>query len=307
MPLSRSSILRGPAVITFNGATFYSKDDIKLITELDTFDIEISAFGKIDERVRNRKITVSFTPSGAWTDLATLFPYAAMPVGSSLFPTDNPLVIQTLAGSVLSFAAAAITKMPGIFLSAHKTLLGQLEFTCIGRDNTPWNFADSAFAAGNNAFSDTGFVQSGVITQAYTVAWGVVPPWSALSTQDGVAIEFDLGLARVETDAEGLVDMTFEKLAAGAKMKPLGLTESQVLAALALQANGAVRGRSLNTGGQPLAINGVSGAVNVLLNGANLKTAHQLFSATALRIDEIAFVATRNFSTGAPSPLFTVS
>jgi hypothetical protein len=90
-------------------------------------------------------------------------------------------------------------------------------------------------------------------------------------------------------------------------MRPVGLTEAQALDALVLQGAGAARGRSLNSGGQTLSITGLSGSVSVALNGANLKTARQLFGTKALRVDEVTFVATRNFFNGLPSPLFTVS
>ncbi len=306
MPLVRTSILRGPAVVSFAGATFYAKDDIKLTTENDTFDIEVSAWGKVDERVRGRKMTVTFTPSGAWTALSVLFPYGSASVGSSVFGTDSPLVIQTLAGTSLTFAAAAVTKMPQIVLSAARTLLGPVEFTCLGKDNTAWNANSSVYATAASGFSDTGFVEAGIITQSYNIAWGTGAPWSSLQTRDGVVVDFDLGLEPVETDAEGLVDLTLARLTASAKMRPVGLTEAQILAALALQGTGSARGRSLNAGGQTLSIAGTGGQVSVVLNGANLKTADQLFGAKSLRIDQITFVSTRNFAFGAPAPVFTV-
>jgi hypothetical protein len=307
MPLTRTSIVRGPAIVTFGGATFYSKDDIKLTTENETFDIDVSAYGKVDERVNRRKMTVSFTPSGAWAALATLFPYGSTVVGSSVFGTDSPLVIQTLAGTTLTFAAAAVTRMPSLHLSASKTLFGPVEFTCLGRDNTAWSATSSVYTTASNPFSDTSFVESGIITQSYSIAWGSSVPWNSLQTKDGVAVEFELGLDPVETDAEGLVDMTLTRLTAVAKMKPVGLTEAQVLAALGLQGTGAARGRSLNAGGQTLNINGASGQVNIALNGANLKGAEQLFGAKSLRVEQIAFVTTRNFASGVPGPVFTVS
>jgi hypothetical protein len=306
MPISRASIIRGPAIVTYNGATFYSKDDIKLVTELETFDIEVSAYGKADERVKNRKMTVSFTPSGAWANLATLFPYGAAAIGSSVFGSDTALAIQTLAGTLVTFAAAALTKMPSITASAAKTLLGPLEFTCLGKDNTAWGATGSVYTVASNAFSDTSFVESAIITAPYTVAWGSTAPWNSLATQDGVTVDFDLGLKPVETDSEGLVDLTCEKLVVTARLKPAGLTESQVLAALALQGTGAARGRSLNAGGQTLTIASGS-SPSIVLNGANLKSARQLFGPAALRVDELAFVATRTFASGAAQPLFTVA
>jgi hypothetical protein len=306
MPLTRASIIRGPAVVTFNGATFYSKDDIKLVTELETFDIEVSAYGKADERVRNRKMTVSFTPSGAWANLSTLFPYGASAVGSSVFGPDTALSIQTLAGALVTFAAAALTRMPSITASAAKTLLGPLEFTCLGKDNTAWSATSSVYTVASNPFTDSSFVESAIITAPYTVAWGSTAPWNALATQDGVTVDFDLSLKPVETDSEGIVDFTCEKLVVTARLKPVGLSEGQVLAALALQGGGAARGRSLNAAGQTLTIASGS-SPSIVLNGANLKSARQLFGPASLRVDELAFVATRTFSGGAAQPLFTVA
>lgn len=306
MAVSRSSILRGPAVVIFGGSTFYTKDDIQLDLSLGTFDVATSQFGKVDERVSSRATKVRFTPAGEWEALTVLWPYASSTIGASVFTaTDVPLVIQTLDGKRLTFSAAAVTALPDIILSAGQTMIGAVEFTCIGTDATEWTGANSLVAVSSQAFSDTGFSSSGIKTQPYSAAWGGSSPWSSFQSMDGFRVSFDLALAPVETDSDGLVDMTLRDLAVRCRCRPMGITEAQLITALKLQDTGNARGRSLNANSNSLVITGTG--VSVTLTGAQMKGGGMEFGTTTPRIGEVEFVATRTFSTGVAQPLFALA
>lgn len=303
---TRASIIRGPAIVTFNGATYYSKGDINLAVGLETFAVETALHGKVDERVIERVSKVTFTPDGQWESLGVTWPYGAMNLGDSVFgATDLPLVIKTQAGKTLTFACAAITKMPSIMLGATKTLLGDIEFTCLGTENEAWTETDNLVAVGTAAFSDTTFSSSSIITQPYTGAWGGSAPWSSIRTFDGWQVDFDLQLTPITTDGDGIVDMTFAGLAVNAKCSPLGVTEANVIDALRLQGAGNARGRSLNANSNDLVITGTG--VVVTVKAAQLKNGPLIFGAGARRVGELEWVATRQFTLGVASPLFTVA
>ena len=306
MSATRSSIIRGPAVVIFGGSTFYSRDDIELDLSIGTFPIETSMFGKVDERVSSRATRVRFTPAGEWEALSVLWPYGSANIGDSVFgASDVPLVIHTRDGKTFTLAAAAVTSMPDIVLSAQQTLIGAVEFTGIGADGGEWTDADSLIAQASSAFSDTGFSSSAIKTQPYSAAWGASAPWDAFQSMDGFRVSFDLGLNPVETDSDGLVDMTIANLGVTCRCRPQGITEAQLISALKLQGTGNARGRSLNSGSNSLVITGTG--VSVTLTGAAIRAGGMQFGAQTPRVGEVEFLATRTFSTGVAQPLYALS
>jgi hypothetical protein len=100
MSIARATIIRGPAIVKWNGATIFSKDDIEANTEIQTFDVPSSIHGKADERISFRVSKVRITPVGEYESTAILWPYAAFVPGQSIFGADKPLTIQTLAGQI---------------------------------------------------------------------------------------------------------------------------------------------------------------------------------------------------------------
>jgi hypothetical protein len=309
MAIARTSILRGPAIVTFNSQSFYSKSDITLELGVETFDIDASAFGKVDERVIERIARVRFTPAGEWEALTTLWPYGAATIGASVFTgTDRPLVIQTLDGTTITFSAAAVTRMPNLRLSAKETMIGEVEFTCLGKDNEAWTVANNLVATSSAAFADTNFSIPAILTQPYTAAWGISSPWSSFQTFDGFTVNFDLSLSPLATDADGIVDMMFSRLGVSVQCQPLGITEAQLITALGLQGAGNARGRSLSAGSNDLVLTGaVTSTAVITINSAQMKMGGMGFGPTTPRIAPVTFVATREFSVGAPVALFTLA
>lgn len=304
--ISRTAFVRGPAIVTFNGATFHSKGDIEFELAVETFPIETAIHGKVDDRVRDRVARVRFTPSGEWENLGVLWPYASTAIGASIFGgTDLPLVIQGADGRKVTLSAAAVTKMPDIMLSTTRTLVGQVEFTGIGSDTIPWTTADSLVAEASNAFSDTSFSPASIITQAYTAAWGASSPWNSFETLEGFTVSFETAFGDVTTDAGGLIDMTLGGIAVTARCQPVGISQAQLIAAIGVQGAGNGRGRSLQTGANNLVISGTG--VVVTVKKANIRTAPLRYGNTTHRIGEVEFVATREFSAGVAQPLFSVA
>jgi hypothetical protein len=305
MPINRTTIIRGPARISFNSEEFYSKDDITVRTRFETFDIGSSMFGKVDERVREIISEVSFTPVGEIEALATLFPYQPSGLGSSVFGgTDKALVIRSTAGQTITYPAAAITRMPTLTLSAVATVFGNVTFTCIGKNNEAWSAADHRIAIASQVYANSGFSPSAIITQPYTVTWGA----TTFETVGGVTIDISAGMDNVTVDSEGIVDMTLQTVTATARMQPLGLTETQLLTAAKVQGAGAGRGKSLGNGASNLVVAGTRDAnISVTLTAAAIKEFGFNFGSSTLRAGEVQFVANQTFVGGAPNALYTIT
>ena len=83
---SLTQVIGGPAIVTYRGGTFFSKSDIILEVAPELFNIDLEAFGKVDERVSAQPVKVRFTPAGEWENLSVLYPYAKIPYGDLVTP-----------------------------------------------------------------------------------------------------------------------------------------------------------------------------------------------------------------------------
>ena len=170
--MTRSEILRGPAIVQFDSQTFYSQGDIKVELVNETFPIQVSNFGKVSDRIDKVMHRISFTPDGRWAALSVLFPYATSTIGSSVFGTDEALTIWTVDGKKRVYAAAAVTKMPNLMLGSTKTLFGEVQFTCIHAESSDWSTQGSLFVDSSASYpGDSGYLASDILTQPYALAW----------------------------------------------------------------------------------------------------------------------------------------
>lgn len=90
---SLTQVIGGPAIVTYRGASFFSKGDITLSIAPNLFDIEADAFGIIDRRVSDQPVKVSFVPAGEWEALSVLFAYANIPFGDLVTPVRTMGII----------------------------------------------------------------------------------------------------------------------------------------------------------------------------------------------------------------------
>lgn len=302
--IARSSIISGPAKITYNSQVFWSKGDVTFKVINDRFDIQTAHFGKVDERFGDRKIEITFEPSGAFTAgiAAVLWPYASTAIGASVFgAADVPLTINGRDGRQLVVKAAAVTKMPSIKAGVSSTIAGAVTFTGIIASNVDPTNAAAYYAETAVAYpGDTGFAASDILTKAFASAWGAAAPWSAFMTQDGWSIDFDLKLSPQKVDGIGTVDMTFAGLDVSAKCIPVGPTQADILSKVA------------GTGGLGVSVatanhlNISATGIYLRLYNAALVDSGLTYGAEAKRISETEWIATRTITTGVADPLFLV-
>ncbi len=304
MAIDRTTILLGPCIIQFGGATFYAKDAVKAVTQFETFDISTSAHGKVDERVKEIKTEITFTPGGEWdaAALSVLWPITNPVVGTSLLgASDVPVVIHPLNGKEkITYAAGYISKWPDIELSSVKTPIGSVTITCVGKNNTDWSAADKRDTIADAAFSDSSWSTSNVKTVVYTAAIaGQSAPWNAIKLKDGAKISFALKAKEIMTDDDGIVDVILQGLDISVKFAPVNPTLAQVMTLLKRQGSGVARGMSMAASAANITFTGAgSGSPLVTVNSVALKRAPHGYGFDDLRHGELEFVATRLTGSG---------
>ena len=306
--MQRESFVRGPAKIVFDAGggtpySFQSKGGVQVKWNYSTFNIDTDLGGKTDERIADRLVEITFTPSGDMANMAQLFPLSNNGnfIGSSVFgPTDKILRIAGADGRKLEFTNAAITKMPELQLGATKTAFGPVTFTALGQENTDWATANSMFTEAALAWAAP--AAETIITEPYAVAWGAAP-WDAIETADGVRVSFNAQLQPVQTDKHGTVDYTYGTLEVSARFQPLGISLAQLTAKLdgIVQGVGAKRGKSIKTA-TDFVVTG-TGLVCTLKKAA-LKNPSLQWGTVSPRIPEIELVATLG---AVGDPLFIVA
>jgi len=105
MPSNVSTILGGPAVVQYRGASFFSKGNITLTNNKQTFPIVTDRFQKVDERVSDEELKVSFEPAGEFENLSVLWPYASTVLGSLIAPQSQAVTGLNTATDVLTITA----------------------------------------------------------------------------------------------------------------------------------------------------------------------------------------------------------
>lgn len=204
--IDRLVVSRGPAMITFKGGVFFTREDLVVELNKETKPIPSAAFGDLDNVNLGVKATAKFRPVGEFEHLGVLWPYPITPIGTSIFGTaDYPLLIQPLdtTQKQTRFKAAGISKMPDLFFTAADTLIQDVEFQMVGANNTAVDDVARLFVQENNAI-DLGalpYDPDALIIQAYNNSWlsaGTYHP--AYSGDDTTsAIAFDANAAAVQT------------------------------------------------------------------------------------------------------------
>lgn len=303
--INRTSIITGPALVQFAGQKFWSKGNVEVTIINDRFNVDTAHFGKVSERYQDRKVEITFEPSGAITTAlaGVMFPYGATNVGTSvLTAVDRPLEIFGRDGRKITVHAAAVTKMPSLRLGSNNTLLGSITFTGLVRNSTDPTTATAYYTEAAVAYpGDAGFTVGEIRTAAAAAAWGVAAPWSAFSSENGFQVDFNLNLAAQKVDGIGTVDMTFQSLEVMIKAIPVGPAASDILGRIS-PATG--MGADM---GSPDNLIVTAGVVAVMLSKPALTESGLVFGSSAKRIGATTWSATRTITAAVADPLFSIT
>ena len=308
--IDRTTIIAGPCLITYAASTFWSKGDVILKPQFDRFDIDTSAWGKVDTRLKNKKYLVQFEPDGRMTSalMAILWPYGATATGTSIFgATDRPLVIHGRDGVKVTMVNAALTKMPPIRMGVGVTFAGPCEFTCLLAKSTAVTATAAYLTVSTQAYpAETGWLASDILTASAIATWGSAP-WASFQVDSpGWEITPSLKLSDVASDGFGTVDMILQGLEVQAKATPVGPAVSDMITAIT---GAAELGSSIASAGTELVI--VSGvtpkAITVTVYNAALIDSDLGWSAQRKRIGPCLWSANRTVTAGTADPLFSIA
>jgi hypothetical protein len=297
----RTTIVRGPAKITYDSAIFYSKGGVTLRMVNTTFDKETDAYGVVGKAKTDFQVIVEFEPVGEIEELAKLYPYGSTAIGAAIYGATDKALTITAADATYTINNAAITQLPSLRLTANNTAFGPVQFTGlldIGGD--PANLSDY-YAVAGGASIGTGFDPSKLITAPYTATLGFGTPLAFMS-EAGFEVAFDLSLAPVVVDGIGTVSMTLQNLGATVTCIPTGVAENSFDA-----------GFNSLSGGEDLAnltldiSTATVGGLNLDFLAVNIIDLEKRFSPADNRLGTLTLAARRTFSTGTPGALFTVA
>src|SRR6266404_63490 len=311
------TIIVGPAIVTWNGKSFYSKAGIKADFKRNTFKIETDFDGEIDERVKTQVTEVSLQPDGQISDLNKYFPYAVGAIGKSIFGAAAlPLFVRTKfcgasnSGQTITYPRAAVSKLPQLRLKPTDTLFGDMTFSCLGVPTVQPNTATAWQTIADSAFADATFDETKIVTDIYTAAYGSAP-YNAIGSMAGFEVDTAMATEIITADDFGVVDMILKSLTVTAKFAPGNLTQAQVSALLNAQDTGYVfPGQSLSKSNTDLVITGSGNnglTLTVTVKNAGPKQAVFMYSTGKHRFDAVEFTSKRTWTSGAANALFTLA
>jgi len=291
MPITRTTLLSGPATATFAGHTFIARDGILVTPALELEAVDSDAQGILDATATLAPVTIKFTPLAAFADLIALYPFLDGAPGTPLFgASDTPLVLVAANGVRLTFSAVAVAQMPDLSLGSRGAVAGAVTFLALGARSLPITAANRLVTIDTTTAPVFPAVAP-QLTDDFEITWGGAP-WLNLRARDGVEVKFAMKTRPVMSAANGLLDMTLESLTVTASFVPAtpsGPTEADVFSAL--QAQGTLPGRLLSQGAATLMIAGEHMWMQMPL--AQLTAGALTFDAVRSRVGELVFTATR--------------
>jgi hypothetical protein len=300
MAIQRSSLIRGPAKITFGGATFFTRDDI-VLRHVPVWEPVVSSLhGQIDKFKRDFMIRFSVNLMGLWDNLGVLFPSALVNpvVGARIFgDTDTALVIHAKNQDRVTLHNCQITGLASLHLGVDQELFsGAVEFTALLKNNANPEDSGAYFTADTAAYTETTFALTAFKKARWTGAWGAKTGFTAIVPQGGFQVGWQLDLVPDVADGHGTIDMTIGNgaLVAQCRCVPLGPTPAQTDTAQDVEA---AHGTLLSAGSADLTL--TAGSDSLVLTNANLVESGRAFGTQPLRIGEVVWETTRLLTAGA--------
>lgn len=304
MATDRTTIVKGPGTAKLGSVVLHDASGIQADIETTTQMIESSLSGTLDTIKTDQMGKVSLTPCGTISSaiLAALFPHQSPVIGSSIMgSSDTALVISSLAGTKITFHAAALTKCPDLILSPAATaFVSAAEFSALVAKGKAAADTGGLFTVETAAYADSYPEHTSLSGNIYTATWG---SFSITDTISGWTISVELAVKPITVDSLGTIDYLLEGVTVRAKCRPVGPTEATLTAALPAKL---ARGQSVRTG-DSLTITAPNPGLTVVLNDAALMTGPMAWGKTELRLGEIGFVANRAFTAGVAGALYSIT
>lgn len=306
-------MVRGAAIVTWNGATFFMRDSLIPKHSPVWKPVGCTHLGQIDKYRSDLVIKNTLQLFGLWSNLDKLFPSALMNpvVGTSLFGTDLPMVIQAKNNDNITYPNTQLTKLSDVFLGVDEEMFAAtVEFTSL-ISNTALatggpEIAGAYFTRGTATYTETSFALTNFLKTRWTAAWGTKTGYTSFIGQKGFNIAWNLDLKPSVVDGYGTVDMIIGEggLVAAMKCVPIGPTGANADTAQAIHA---ANGTLLGAGGADITMTALAGSHAVALKTANLVETSTAFGIEPLRVNEHTWETTRAVTTGGVGAVATLS
>jgi len=295
--------ITGPAVVVFNGITYYFQDGLKGSLKRNTANIVVDNFGAIAAVAENFIVEFTGKPAGLLNApyLESLFPDARNNHGRSVFTSsDLPLIIwaqHPFDGSDLNkvtWKRGAISKSPTILCSATKgqIIQGEMTFTALMASDFDLTAADAWYSAVNAAFTGDTLDVDAIRYGRYTAALGVrSSPYDSMLAIDGFTLEATFNTKDIAVDNFGIIDRTYDASAyvATCKFKPANLLKAEVDTLIRVQDTTALLpGDVIGGGNEDLVIS--SAAFVVTLSNCDASSSEDLYQTGVLQRGEVMFI-----------------
>lgn len=313
-------IIAGPAIIKYDGKTYYTTEDISVQITKTFRERNTSAFGTIGQTLLDCTAEITFTPvpdvnylvapGGSGSIAQGLLKNLLLNIGQRIYGgTDKPLVIQSIDGKEYTFARAAQTNIPTINTGAENDLIGEVTFTCLRANATAPFAANSIVEIDTVAFADTSFDPANAFSghEIFHSRWGSTD----IETTEGVEITFDFTLEDDVTNGGGIRDKGHTNTIINASFTPVGLTDAEYMDLVRPQSKGSeydiVRGKQpavqdLKLCNDPAFAEGIL----MTLKNAIVVSGNPVFGAATKRNGTVELIATKAFSAGVPQAQFAV-
>jgi hypothetical protein len=229
--INRTLLLSGPGFIGYAGASIHSEANITATLIEEWSDSVSSGFGRTGRKLLDRRVEVTAQPT-MWSNLAVLFPYAALQIGDALFgAVDVPLVITPRNGRPLTVLNTAITTLPNLKASAADSLFkSPITWTGLCANNTDPGLLSNYFTQGAVASNValTGFDRTKVFKGRYNALRNEV----TLKSDAGFDIDFAMQADAYRPSGEPTAQYYLRSLEAMVQCHPVALAESDYLALL---------------------------------------------------------------------------
>ncbi len=295
--------ITGPAVVVFNGITYYFQDGLKGSLKRNTGSIVVDNFGEIAKVASDFIVEIIGKPAGVLSVpyLESMFPDARNLHGSSVFgSTDLPLIVwaqHPFNGSDLNkvtWQRGAIQKSPTILCSATKGQIvqGEMTFNALMASDFDLTAADAWYTAVNAAFTGDTLDVDNIRYARYTAALGVrSSPYDEMLAIDGFTLEANFATKDITVDNFGIIDRTYDATSytASCKFKPANLLKAEVDSLIQVQDTTALLpGDEIGGSNEDLVI--TSDRFIVTLTNCGALSSEDLYQTGVLQRGEVMFL-----------------
>lgn len=312
--------ITGPAVVVFNGQTYYFADGLKGSLKANTDRINVDGFGTIAEISTGFQVEFTGKPAGVINVayIESVFPDVRNLEGKSIFgSTDLPLIIWALHpfdGSDLNkvtWQRGAIKKSPDMMFSATKgpIFAGDMTFSALMKSDFVLTASDAWYDAVNASYTGTALDLNQIRYARYTAALGSrMAPYDSIRSQDGFTLASTWTTTPLTVDNFGMIDEVYTSTAyeATVKFKPANLTKAEVDSLIEIQgASALLPGDVIGGDNEDLVI--TSDRLIATLTNCGALSSEDLYKTGVLQRGEVMFKNAANFVSGVADAAFTFS